>query len=157
MRCSRIPRSIGTHHVLIQTDMSNSLYLFLADLKVTAARTTVHFRLSVFLGLCCALSLYFPTFLSTPSHPRQVVGHVLEAVSKSKLAMRLCSFTRSRETGEAGSQGNLAERGMLKVSLRSIGEEDTTVISEAYGGGGHRNASGCTMPLSEFDSWVVHD
>ena len=41
----------------------------------------------------------------------------------------------------------------LKVSLRSIGEEDTTVISEAYGGGGHRNASSFVLDAAEFEAW----
>jgi nanoRNase/pAp phosphatase (c-di-AMP/oligoRNAs hydrolase) len=52
-------------------------------------------------------------------------------------------------------QGDLAAQQRIKVSLRSKGEEDTTVISQAYGGGGHRNASGFTLPVTEFDSWVV--
>ena len=42
----------------------------------------------------------------------------------------------------------------IKCSLRSIGEgEDSTVISEAYGGGGHRNASSFICSLAEFESW----
>jgi phosphoesterase RecJ-like protein len=32
-----------------------------------------------------------------------------------------------------------------KVSLRGQGSVDTTLITGAYGGGGHRNASGCTV------------
>lgn len=42
----------------------------------------------------------------------------------------------------------------IKVSVRSIGEaEDTTPISEAYGGGGHRNASSFICGVSEFEAW----
>ncbi|KAL4458550.1 hypothetical protein ABPG75_013415 [Micractinium tetrahymenae] len=42
----------------------------------------------------------------------------------------------------------------IKVSVRSIGEgEDTTAISEAYGGGGHRNASSFICGVSEFEAW----
>ncbi len=41
----------------------------------------------------------------------------------------------------------------LKCSLRSVGDEDTTVISEAYGGGGHKNASSCILDAAEFDAW----
>ena len=41
----------------------------------------------------------------------------------------------------------------IKVSLRSLGEENTTVVTQAYGGGGHRNASSCVMSLSEFENW----
>ncbi len=35
--------------------------------------------------------------------------------------------------------------GEWKVSLRGQGRIDTTLISGAHGGGGHRNASGCTV------------
>lgn len=42
----------------------------------------------------------------------------------------------------------------IKVSARSIGEaEDTTLLSEAYGGGGHRNASSFLCDVSEFEAW----
>lgn len=42
-----------------------------------------------------------------------------------------------------------------KVSLRSLGEEDTTAISSALGGGGHRNASSFTAPAQDVDSWTI--
>lgn len=42
----------------------------------------------------------------------------------------------------------------VKVSLRSFGEdEDTTVITVAMGGGGHRNAGSFILDLDVFDSW----
>ncbi|XP_016510510.1 uncharacterized protein LOC107827818 isoform X2 [Nicotiana tabacum] len=44
---------------------------------------------------------------------------------------------------------------MLKVSLRSIGDEDTTSISQAFGGGGHRNASSFMLNSTEFENWKV--
>ncbi|XP_009621556.2 uncharacterized protein [Nicotiana tomentosiformis] len=44
---------------------------------------------------------------------------------------------------------------MLKVSLRSIGDEDTTSISQAFGGGGHRNASSFMLNSAEFENWKV--
>ncbi|KAK4525962.1 hypothetical protein GAYE_SCF18G3871 [Galdieria yellowstonensis] len=43
----------------------------------------------------------------------------------------------------------------LKVSLRSIGEWDTTKISEYFGGGGHRNASAFLISMDTFQSWKV--
>ena len=43
----------------------------------------------------------------------------------------------------------------IKVSLRSLGDEDTTVITQAYGGGGHRNASSCVVLAAEFECWKV--
>ncbi|XP_078440627.1 DHHA1 domain protein [Wolffia australiana] len=42
---------------------------------------------------------------------------------------------------------------LLKVSLRSVGSEDTTPISQAFGGGGHRNASAFMVDASIFDMW----
>jgi phosphoesterase RecJ-like protein len=36
-----------------------------------------------------------------------------------------------------------AER--YRVSLRSKGDVDVAAIAERFGGGGHRNASGCTI------------
>ena len=41
----------------------------------------------------------------------------------------------------------------IKVSLRSIGEEDTTAVSQAFGGGGHKNASSCVMNIAAFEEW----
>lgn len=42
-----------------------------------------------------------------------------------------------------------------KVSLRSIGKEDTTIISAQFGGGGHLNASGFTISKKDFESWIA--
>lgn len=41
----------------------------------------------------------------------------------------------------------------IKVSLRSIGDEDTTAVSQAYGGGGHKNASSFVTDVQEFENW----
>ena len=41
----------------------------------------------------------------------------------------------------------------IKVSLRSLGDEDTTVITQAHGGGGHKNASSCVMLIADFENW----
>lgn len=40
--------------------------------------------------------------------------------------------------------------GRVKMSLRSIGDTDVSVIAQKYGGGGHKNASG--MAVDSFDS-----
>lgn len=42
---------------------------------------------------------------------------------------------------------------LLKISLRSVKNEDTTPISQKYGGGGHRNASSFMLSLTEFGRW----
>ncbi|CAI9113300.1 OLC1v1013873C1 [Oldenlandia corymbosa var. corymbosa] len=42
---------------------------------------------------------------------------------------------------------------LLKISLRSTKNEDTTEISKKFGGGGHRNASSFMLSSSEFEKW----
>ncbi|KAL6634926.1 hypothetical protein ACP70R_027597 [Stipagrostis hirtigluma subsp. patula] len=44
---------------------------------------------------------------------------------------------------------------MLKISLRSLEQEDTTSISQEYGGGGHRNASSFMLSVTDFERWKV--
>lgn len=41
----------------------------------------------------------------------------------------------------------ISDMGKLVLSFRSVGDLDTTVISKALGGGGHKNASGATVNL----------
>jgi phosphoesterase RecJ-like protein len=38
-----------------------------------------------------------------------------------------------------------AEGGQYRVSMRSKGNVDTGAVAKAFGGGGHKNASGCTV------------
>ena len=40
-----------------------------------------------------------------------------------------------------------------KVSLRSVGDVDTTPATKAFGGGGHANASSCNVARSVFAAW----
>ena len=53
----------------------------------------------------------------------------------------------------------LKERGdgIVKVSLRSKGELDINLVARAFGGGGHRNASGCEFKgsLDEAEKQIV--
>ncbi|CAA0818116.1 Unknown protein [Striga hermonthica] len=44
---------------------------------------------------------------------------------------------------------------LLKISLRSTPDEDTTPISQKYGGGGHKNASSFMLDTEEFEKWKV--
>lgn len=51
-------------------------------------------------------------------------------------------------------QPAMSDDSKMKCSVRSIGEsEDTTEISEAYGGGGHRNASSFITDAAVFERW----
>lgn len=63
-------------------------------------------------------------------------------------------FKRLLLTRTCGAlQPDMNDSSRVKCSLRSTGEEDTTVISSAYGGGGHRNASSFILDAAEFESW----
>ena len=50
-----------------------------------------------------------------------------------------------------------AEPGVYRVSFRSKGTVDVSEVAKQFGGGGHRNASGCTVPgdLSSVTGKVV--
>ena len=41
----------------------------------------------------------------------------------------------------------------FKVSLRSIGDVDTTLISKYFNGGGHKNASSFNIDKVVFEQW----
>ncbi|XP_010535036.1 PREDICTED: uncharacterized protein LOC104810434 [Tarenaya hassleriana] len=50
----------------------------------------------------------------------------------------------------------LESENKLKISLRSVPDEDTTTISQKFGGGGHKNASSFTLSSIEFEQWKVN-
>lgn len=88
------------------------------------------------------------------SHPelRSQLGNQLAAVSDKRGLAPMAALAYI----EPGMGPETAE-GVYKVSLRSLGDFDTTTISKPRGGGGHRNASSCNVPKSEFLSWKVED
>ncbi|ESQ30083.1 hypothetical protein EUTSA_v10011996mg [Eutrema salsugineum] len=47
----------------------------------------------------------------------------------------------------------LGDENKLKISLRSVAEEDTTPVSQKFGGGGHKNASSFLLSSMEFEKW----
>ena len=94
---------------------------------------------------------------------RSLLGNVLAARAKEmkekgeggggKGTMRSVGVVAYREPG-MNSSSSTEEDQLIKISLRSIGEdEDTTPVSQAHGGGGHRNASSFLMPAREFARW----
>jgi bifunctional oligoribonuclease and PAP phosphatase NrnA len=46
--------------------------------------------------------------------------------------------------------------GRIKASLRSRGEVDVEAVARARGGGGHRNAAGCTLPVEPANGSAAH-
>jgi hypothetical protein len=78
---------------------------------------------------------------------RSELGHALAAESHTR-GLRHMAVVVYKEPGMA------AEKNKVKISLRSVGEnEDTTLISQTYGGGGHCNASAFLLEESEFLTW----
>lgn len=53
-------------------------------------------------------------------------------------------------------QPGMGDSSKYKVSLRSLGEADTTAVAKGLGGGGHRNASSFTAAVQEVDSWTIN-
>lgn len=78
---------------------------------------------------------------------RSDLGHQLAAKS---LALEL------RPIGAVAYKAEDVDGDLVKVSLRSIEGEDTTKISQAYGGGGHAGASSFMISKKTFDGWKVH-
>lgn len=61
------------------------------------------------------------------------------------------NFARGIRGVEVSAQLRINEEGKVRVSLRSRGRVDVAALARAHGGGGHHNASGCTLdpPLEE--------
>ena len=45
------------------------------------------------------------------------------------------------------------DEGVIKVSLRSIGEHNVSKLAEKYGGGGHKNAAGFIVKSLKDIPW----
>lgn len=43
------------------------------------------------------------------------------------------------------------DKDLIRVSLRSIGETDVSIIAKKHGGGGHKNAAGFELPLNDIN------
>ncbi|KAL7613917.1 hypothetical protein Lser_V15G04927 [Lactuca serriola] len=92
-------------------------------------------------------------------------GHCLavnaDSVSdlRSELGHQLAEKSRNQNLRGIGAVvyrvPELKDDEILKISLRSIEDEDTTVISQKHGGGGHRNASSFMLKCGEFEQWKV--
>lgn len=92
-------------------------------------------------------------------------GHCLavnaDSVSelRSELGHQLANKSRDQDLRGIGAVvyrvPELHSDELLKISLRSVDSEDTTPISEAFGGGGHRHASSFMLNSAEFEHWKV--
>ncbi|XP_004299480.1 PREDICTED: uncharacterized protein R106-like [Fragaria vesca subsp. vesca] len=78
---------------------------------------------------------------------------------RSELGHQLATKSRSLNLRGIGAVvykvPELENDELLKISLRSVDSEDTTRISQEFGGGGHRNASSFMLGSAEFEQWKV--
>lgn len=78
---------------------------------------------------------------------------------RSELGHQLATKSRSLNLRGIGAVvyrvPELENDKLLKISLRSVDSEDTTLISQEFGGGGHRNASSFMLGSAEFEQWKV--
>ena len=72
-----------------------------------------------------------------PPHLTSEVGHEL-----------------AKQSGTFGLLWFIDKDNRCKCSLRSNGEYDVSTIAKAFGGGGHRNAAGMSVPIDILLSWI---
>ncbi|KAI9029485.1 hypothetical protein DFJ74DRAFT_703294 [Hyaloraphidium curvatum] len=77
------------------------------------------------------------------------------AKHRSQLGNELAEMSRGMGLPAIGVVAYFVEPGKTKVSFRSIGKEDTTAVSQMFGGGGHANASSCVVDSAEFERWTA--
>jgi phosphoesterase RecJ-like protein len=118
-------------------------------------------------------------FQSKPRCSTLLLGHTLDTMRLSddhRLAWGVVSVDDFERTGaqDEDTEGFVNELlfidsvqiaaifrepkpGKVRCSMRSRGELDVAAVAREFGGGGHRNAAGCTLdlPLAEAESAVV--
>lgn len=66
----------------------------------------------------------------------------------------------AEKSGTYGACFVITGNGMVKISLRSIGDYDVSDIAKELNGGGHKNSAGCSVFLSEFkfinDKFIIN-
>lgn len=131
------------------------LYLDLASLLKTGRSVHVQQQMEVASAVQSAFVVYLGGKGSPWGRCLAVEGGQFSRL-RSEIGNRLAS--RSKEKGMRGI-GLVAyldpncRPSVIKLSLRSIDEEDTTAITVSFGGGGHRGASSCCIDLEMFLQW----
>eukprot|EP00276_Gloeochaete_wittrockiana_P002079 CAMPEP_0184674296 /NCGR_PEP_ID=MMETSP0308-20130426/87161_1 /TAXON_ID=38269 /ORGANISM="Gloeochaete witrockiana, Strain SAG 46.84" /LENGTH=255 /DNA_ID=CAMNT_0027121885 /DNA_START=315 /DNA_END=1082 /DNA_ORIENTATION=- len=87
----------------------------------------------------------FLAVVTSFGHLRSELGNQLAEKSRTKGLRAIAAVVYQEDA--------MPDKNNYKVSLRSIGDEDTNAIAQKYGGGGHKNASSFVIPISLFDSW----
>lgn len=60
----------------------------------------------------------------------------------------------ANQSGSYGLVWYLGSDNMAKVSLRSNGDYDVSAIAKQFGGGGHKNAAGFSLPITTLLEWL---
>jgi phosphoesterase RecJ-like protein len=118
-------------------------------------------------------------FQRKPLHSQRLLGHLLDRMHLStdgRIAWGTLSIQDFEKLGakDEDTEGFVnellfidsvelaavlreAKPGRVRVSLRSRGEWDVAEVARAFGGGGHRNAAGCTleMPVEQAEQALV--
>eukprot|EP00020_Sapocribrum_chincoteaguense_P005761 CAMPEP_0170745796 /NCGR_PEP_ID=MMETSP0437-20130122/8476_1 /TAXON_ID=0 /ORGANISM="Sexangularia sp." /LENGTH=309 /DNA_ID=CAMNT_0011084523 /DNA_START=41 /DNA_END=970 /DNA_ORIENTATION=- len=90
---------------------------------------------------------FFAVRTTSPEY-RSLLGNRLSKLSDEEDGMVAMA-------GVIYEEKDMASRGEVKFSLRSLRDVDTTVISKAHGGGGHANASSFVTTQAQVDEWTV--
>ena len=85
-------------------------------------------------GRICCISLKYSDFVETGtgSQHTEELASIPRSLAGVKLALFMYGIDDGRQT---------------KVSVRTMPGIDATVLAKKFGGGGHRQAAGCTLPL----------
>ena len=90
------------------------------------------------------------------AHPVALGSRRIEAVNSAHLRSTIGHELASRARfGEAIGLVYRLVGDRVFVSLYSVGELNVAKIASEYGGGGHRNAAGFTLPLKEWMKKLV--
>jgi hypothetical protein len=85
------------------------------------------------------------------AHPLLVDGRLVEAVNATHVRSAIGHELAERKAyGVAWSCVYRLEGNQIHATLYSIGDVDVGTVASAYGGGGHRNAAGFTVPLDDW-------
>lgn len=90
------------------------------------------------------------------AHPLQVGGRLVEAVNATTLRSSIGHALADRKAyGTAWGCVYRIDGERVNATLYSIGDVDVAAMAGRYGGGGHRNAAGFTLPLRRWMSELL--
>ena len=83
----------------------------------------------------------------------RLIPAAARGVRPARAVTRLAAARGQLAEGVRGSQSARVSGRRVDVSLYSVGEHDVSAIAAEFGGGGHRNAAGFSVPLGR---WLKH-